>query len=125
MNLLKCLIFFVSVLSASFAWPQFKPIENGPIHEAFATKTSGSVLLNSTQMQPPHPITEDAPPQVDSQTEWIHGYWAWFPERNNFIWISGVWRRPPPEHFWVHGFWREFDEGWVWIKGFWTKEEYE
>lgn len=125
MKSLKCLLFILSIFAASLCWSEFNLIENGPIHEAFVTRNYGTILLPSISIQPPTPITEDVPPQVDPQTEWIHGYWSLSPEKKRFIWISGVWRRPPPNHFWIHGFWKNYDEGWIWIKGFWTEESYE
>ena len=32
---------------------------------------------------------------------WIPGYWAWDDERNDFLWISGIWRALPPGRQWV------------------------
>ena len=29
--------------------------------------------------------------------QWVPGYWAWDDERQDFIWVSGFWRVPPPD----------------------------
>jgi hypothetical protein len=48
--------------------------------------------------QPPKPVEEMPPDQKldDPNVQWIPGYWAWEEYRSDFIWISGVWRVPPP-----------------------------
>ncbi|MBI2479279.1 MAG: YXWGXW repeat-containing protein, partial [Planctomycetia bacterium] len=54
---------------------------------------------------------------------WIPGYWGWDQERDDFLWISGVWRVPPPGHRWIPGYWTEAAEGYQWISGFWLPAE--
>jgi hypothetical protein len=95
--------------------------EEGPIHESFVTKVSGNIILEASISQPPHPIQEKKPRQIDMQSTWIPGYWAWNDKANDFVWVSGVWRRPPPSHQWISGFWKQYDQGWVWIPGFWSR----
>jgi hypothetical protein len=95
--------------------------EKGPVHEAFISRFSGNLLLQAVKNQPPEPINERIPRQLDMQTEWISGYWKWHEDSEDFVWISGVWRRPPPGHQWISGFWKLFDQDWVWISGFWSK----
>lgn len=73
-----------------------KPFLEGPIHESYITRTSDNVILEATPQQPPDPLIERSPRQVDIQAEWIPGYWAWDKNNTDFIWVSGVWRRPPP-----------------------------
>jgi hypothetical protein len=51
---------------------------------------------------------------------WIPGYWAWDDQREDFIWVSGVYRVPPPERRWVPGYWQDAADGYQWIPGFWT-----
>ena len=97
-----------------------QPMIDGPVHEAFVQPITESLTLDSVNTQPPPPITERLPPQIDPQTQWIHGYWAWSEARNDFIWIGGVWRRPPPGQIWIPGFWQQFEEGWAWIHGLWS-----
>lgn len=98
-----------------------QPFQEGPVHEAFITREFGQIILESVPMPPPQEINEQIPPQPDSQLQWIPGYWAFSKERSDFIWVSGVWRRPPPGHQWIGGYWKEFDEGWVWLNGFWSR----
>ena len=81
-----------------FEQPAVEGVEEltrGPIHEAFAnpvTDDTDSRLV--VPKQPPEPIAEEPAelrPEGDGVV-WIPGYWAWDAEREDFIWISGVWR---------------------------------
>ena len=67
----------------------------GPLHEAYAeVYQHDSKPSVSIDRQPPEPIDE-LPPEFKpdgENVEWISGYWAWDDQRNDFIWISGVWR---------------------------------
>lgn len=98
----------------------FELVPEGPVHEAYVTRITPSVLLEAIGVQPPSMIMELQPDRLYSETEWIPGYWSWMPERNDFIWVSGIWRRPPPGKVWISGLWKHFDEGWVWVSGFWS-----
>ena len=46
-----------------------------------------------------------------ADVEWIPGYWAWDDERNDYLWISGIWRDIPPGRQWVPGYWSQVDGG--------------
>ncbi len=95
----------------------------GPVHEAFAEPVDenpqpGPVIAK----KPPDPIPEvppDQKPEGDN-VQWIPGYWAWDGDRNNFLWVSGVWRVIPPDRKWVPGFWTQVENGWQWNPGFWA-----
>ncbi len=50
---------------------------------------------------------------------WIPGYWFWDEDRDDYVWVSGVWRRSPPDRRWVPGYWQAGDGGYQWIAGFW------
>ena len=52
--------------------------------------------------------------------QWIPGYWSWDQERNDFLWISGVWREPPPGRQWVPGYWHQVEGGFQWVSGDWV-----
>jgi len=96
--------------------------EKGPVHEAFVTASSeGGVILQSIALRPPAPVNENRPPQCHAEAIWIPGYWAWVKNIENFVWVSGVWRKPPPDHVWISGYWKQFDRGWAWVRGFWSK----
>jgi hypothetical protein len=103
-----------------------QPLEYGPIHEAFAD----TYMLQQTDQlivdqQPPKPVNELPPEQtIDSdRAEWINGYWMWDEVRDDFVWVSGVWRVIPPGQRWVPGYWSAgAQEGqFVWTSGFWGR----
>lgn len=104
----------------------FETLTRGPIHEAFAEAVSldpseGIVVPK----EPPAPIDE-VPPEFRPENEgmiWISGYWAWDDDRDDFIWISGVYRLPPEGQRWVPGYWDDVDNGWQWVSGFWVDDE--
>lgn len=80
-----------------------EPLDYGPIHEAYVTKVTGTDILQAVPAEPPQDINERIPGSVLPGVVWVPGYWAWSDQRNDFIWVSGVWRRPPPGHFWILG----------------------
>jgi len=95
----------------------------GPVHEAFAGTMSydaepGLVVPGS----PPNVIQEVTPDQrpAGQDTAWIPGYWAWDDDRNDFLWVSGIWRTLPPDRQWVPGYWRTDGERSRWTTGFWA-----
>ncbi len=94
----------------------------GPIHEAFAEVVNYNPEPTIVvEKQPPGAI-EELPPDQKPEGEghlWIPGYWAWAEDRSDYIWISGVWRAPPPNTQWVPGYWSEVQNGWQWIPGYW------
>ena len=57
----------------------------------------------------------------DEDVLWMPGYWHWDDDRDDFLWVSGIWRTPPPNKRWVAGYWREEEQGAVWVGGFWTE----
>lgn len=97
----------------------------GPLHEAFAEPimadpTPGFII----HREPPQDIDEVPPdyrPDGD-RAIWISGYWGWDDQRDDFVWISGVFRIPPDGHRWVPGYWLAVDNGWQWVQGFWISE---
>lgn len=98
-------------------------LTRGPVHEAFAGTISfhpeaGVVVPKA----PPEPIEELPPEQTleGDNVAWIPGYWAWDDEREDFLWISGIWRSLPPGRQWVPGYWAEVDGGYQWTSGYWA-----
>ncbi len=68
------------------------------------------------------------PPDVkpDGQNvAWIPGYWAWDDGRQDFIWVSGIWRDTPPNHAWVAGYWAGANGGFQWTPGIWAPSNVE
>ena len=99
-------------------------LTHGPIHEAFAeTVEFDSQEGMLVQKAPPEPIEELPPDQIPEgeNVEWIPGYWAWDDDMNDYIWVSGVWRVPPPGREWVPGYWVKALEGFQWVSGYWGK----
>jgi hypothetical protein len=94
----------------------------GPVHEAFATPTEEPQPTNQVAKAPPKAI-EEMPPEEkpEGNSIWIGGYWAWDDERSNYLWVSGVWRTPPPNKHWVAGYWREESAKWQWVPGYWAE----
>ncbi len=103
--------------------PGVQILTRGPLHEAFAEPViydpkPGPVVPKA----PPGPVEEMPPDQrpEGADVRWIPGYWAWDDDRDDFIWISGLWRDVPPGRQWVPGYWAQADGGSRWIPGFWT-----
>src|SRR5262245_60967026 len=93
--------------------PGVETLTQGPIHEAFANPadmdpTPGPVAPK----QPPADVPEDPPDYMPEGAIWIPGYWVWDDDRDNFLWVTGVARVPPPGMRWVPGYFTEVDGGW-------------
>lgn len=101
-------------------------LTRGPLHEAFGSPISHDPVQNPVvEKQPPEPIDELPPehrPDGDNVV-WIPGYWDWEGGRDDFIWISGLWRNAPPGRRWVPGYWNEVSEGWRWVPGAWMQAD--
>lgn len=98
-------------------------LTRGPVHEAFAETISfdpepGIIVPN----EPPEAIEEVAPEQrpEGENVVWIPGYLAWDDEREDFLWVSGIWRDLPPGRQWIPGYWTEVESGYQWISGYWA-----
>ncbi|HOW72072.1 MAG TPA: YXWGXW repeat-containing protein [Phycisphaerae bacterium] len=100
----------------------------GPIHEAFAEPVvfdpkPGLVVLR----RPPVLLNEAPPPHCPrgDDIRWIPGYWAWDDDRNDFVWISGIWRNIPPGREFVPGYWCETQGRYQWVPGCWQSSQTE
>jgi hypothetical protein len=95
----------------------------GPVHEAFAQPVSRDPEpAPLVRKKPPEPIPE-LPPDLKPEGEasvWIPGYWAWDEDRDDYLWVSGTWRVPPPGRTWVPGYWDDEQGGWRWVAGYWA-----
>lgn len=98
-------------------------LTRGPLHEAFAeTITFDPEPGIVAPKAPPEPIEEIAPDQrpEGASVTWIPGYWGWDDERNDFLWVSGIWRALPPGRQWVPGYWGQSQRGSQWTSGYWA-----
>jgi hypothetical protein len=98
-------------------------LTRGPLHEAFAEPYSPNAVASVVVVKEPPVVIDELPPEYrpdGEQVEWIPGYWAWDDERDDYLWISGVWRQIPPNQRWVPGYWSQVEGGYQWVGGFWT-----
>lgn len=94
----------------------------GPIHEAFAQPVERSEFPSVNVRKRPDGPLHDAPAAIKPSTPaaiWIPGYWGWDNRGGDFIWVTGVWRIPPPGMRWVPGYWNQTGDDWQWVRGFW------
>jgi hypothetical protein len=95
----------------------------GPIHEAFAQPTQRKPEPTPVVPKKPPPDVPEEPPDQKpngSNVQWIPGYWAWDAAKNDYIWVSGVWRDMPPNRKWTPGHWTEASGGWQFVPGYWA-----
>jgi hypothetical protein len=96
--------------------------KEGPIHEAFAASRSQSLQPpQQVNKQPPPDLNEEMPNEKpdEDNAQWIPGYWE-ANGPNDFVWVSGCWRVPPPGRQWVCGYWQSANGKWRRQRGFWT-----
>lgn len=101
-------------------------LTRGPLHEAFAEPYSENPEPSLVVQQPPPEPIDEVPPEYrpdGKDVVWIPGYWSWDDEREDFIWISGVWRDLPPGQRWIPGYWDKTSDGFQYISGFWASNE--
>jgi hypothetical protein len=120
---------FLGIRTALAQAPEGEEVlTRGPVHEAFAELINSDVQPGMVVPDPPPAPIEEIPPEEKPEGDnvvWIPGYWAWDEDRTNFLWISGIWRIPPPNSNWVPGYWVQVDGGYQWIAGFWLPNEIE
>lgn len=98
-------------------------LTRGPVHEAFAGIVTFNPEPGDEVPNAPPELIEEVPPDErpeGANVTWIPGYWGWDDERNDFLWVSGVWRALPPGRQWVAGYWVQSRQGFQWISGYWA-----
>ncbi|QEG01286.1 hypothetical protein Mal15_53620 [Stieleria maiorica] len=98
----------------------------GPLHESYAEPYAADPQPAPTAPREPPPPVKELPPTLRPDSEkstWVSGYWDWDPQRNDFVWISGVWREVPPDRRWVPGYWEAAGDGYRRVAGFWAHDE--
>jgi len=100
-------------------------LASGPIHEAFAEAIALEPESGIDSPKEPPPLIEEMPPnqKPEGNVQWIPGYWIWDDDRNDYIWVSGIWRVPPPGRQWVPGYWNPVGNGYQWVSGYWAAIE--
>ncbi len=102
-------------------------LTRGPVHEAFAESVSSQPEPGLIVTSAPPEAIEELPPEQQLEGDnvtWVAGYWAWDDDRNDFLWISGIWRNLPPGRQWVPGYWSALDDGrHQWTSGYWADSE--
>ena len=98
-------------------------LASGPIHEAFAEVVTLDPEPGIIAPKAPPEMIEEVPPdqKPEGEVQWIPGYWAWDDERDDYIWVSGIWRVPPPKRAWVPGYWNPVGNGYQWTPGYWAE----
>jgi hypothetical protein len=109
--------------------PNAEVLTRGPVHEAYAVPVgTGQTTGVIVPKQPANPV-EEVPPDMKpdaANATWIPGYWSWDDERRDFLWVSGVWRVPPPNYRWMPGYWQEAPgQGYQRISGYWMPSHLE
>jgi hypothetical protein len=97
-------------------------LTRGPVHEAFAGASRDDVTGGNIISRAPYEAIVELPPDhrpEGSDVAWIPGYWSWDEDRNDYLWVSGVWRDIPPGRQWVPGYWATVRGGSQWVSGFW------
>ncbi len=103
-------------------------LTRGPLHEAFAGPIAPEIETGLAIQNAPPTAIEEIPPEAMPEGDdvaWIPGYWGWDEQRNDFLWISGIWRVPPPNSNWTPGYWIEVEGGYQWVAGFWLPNDVE
>lgn len=127
---LGCIVAGSGLLTAGQPAAQTEPnpeaLTRGPIHEALAKPVVFDPQPGIiAPRQPPEPI-EELPPDQKLEGDnviWIAGYWYWDDTRQDFLWVSGLWRDLPPGRTWVPGYWAAVTNGYQWVAGFWATAE--
>ncbi len=96
---------------------------NIPLHEAVVGAAPVPADYSAI-VAPPGPVVEDEPPRPEPDETWIPGYWWWSGPLDRYVWVSGAWRRAPPDQVWFAGSWIPGDGRFMWSPGYWGPNGY-
>lgn len=115
----------VAVVSSTTA----QVMASGIFHEAFAFPIRYEPVKPVPVSVAPPAIPVEVRPEIASELQeqavWIPGYWEWDAETDDFIWVSGIWRFPPPGSKWIEGQWVRTEAGFMREPGGWTSSSVE
>jgi len=100
-------------------------LEEGPLHEAYAKPLALEDHAVVIDRLPPAAVNELPPEQRPEgpNVNWLPGYWFFDSDRNDFVWVSGLWRNFPPGRNWVPGEWQQVPGGYQWVSGYWAAQQ--
>lgn len=107
--------------SMPIAGQPYEVLLRGPVHEAFAIREAVKVSAATIAARPPTNVFELIPgtKPKGNDVQWVPGYWSYFDDAGDFVWIAGFYRDVPPGRKWVEGYWLESTQGFTWISGYW------
>ena len=87
---------------------------------AFSQISLGVIIGRRT---PPPVRYERRPPPPAEGYAWVDGYWG--VNRGRYVWVPGVWQRPPYEGaYWNHPQYEHEQDGWHMQQGHWDHEDH-
>lgn len=108
------------------AGPNSSEIESrtrGLIHEGFDQPIADDPTPGLIVPEAPPALLGEQPPAArpsGAHVLWLPGYWSWDDGRQEFVWIRGAWRVPPPGERWIPGYWAKTEGGFQRTPGFWA-----
>lgn len=97
-------------------------VDRKVVHEAYIQRDTTLLPFEVLSKSPPPSREEKPPAKNEPGLIWIHGYWSWDREIEDFQWVCGVFRLPPPGQTWVPGYGKLNGDGWFWVPGMWHSE---
>jgi len=88
---------------------------------AFAPAASARVDVGIRVNVPPPPLRHEVVVvRPGPYHVWRAGYWDWAPVRHEYVWVPGIWVRPPHRHaVWVGPRWVHRHHETFYIRGHW------
>jgi hypothetical protein len=92
------------------------------LHEALqSARERPEAARVHVRREPPASIVErPSGRRPGARAQWVPGYWEWDAERNEFVWMGGMWQVAPPGSVWAPGRWVREADGWYRAPGSWV-----